>query len=99
MPQPFGRTTATVQSRLGIAKAAMADGMAIRPDCMIADQRDFVTWWEAGPGQLHGAGRGHKNNADRHSFSVEEAEALTGVKQMAGLALAHRARRLDDERA
>jgi hypothetical protein len=30
---------------------------------------------------LHGAGRGHKNNADLHSFSVEQAEELTGVKQ------------------
>jgi len=46
MPRPFGRTTATAQSRLGIAKAAMADGMAIMPDCMIADQRDFVAWWD-----------------------------------------------------
>ena len=38
--------TATAQSRLGIAKAAMADGMAIMPDCMIADQRDLVAWWD-----------------------------------------------------
>jgi len=29
----------------------------------------------------HGAGRGHKNNADLHSFSMEDAERLTGIKQ------------------
>jgi hypothetical protein len=48
---------------------------------MIADQRDFVAWWDANIGVRHGAGRGHKNNADLHSFSMEDAERLTGIKQ------------------
>jgi hypothetical protein len=45
------------------------------------DQRDFVAWWDEHVGVRHGAGRGHKNNADLHSFSMEDAERLTGIKQ------------------
>jgi hypothetical protein len=48
---------------------------------LIADQKDFVAWWDEQVGVRHGAGRGHKNNADLHSCSMEDAEQLTGVKQ------------------
>ena len=48
---------------------------------MIADQRDFVAWWDQ---HVHRKG-GERwlDNADRHDqrLSMEEAEELTGVKQ------------------
>jgi hypothetical protein len=54
---------------------------------MIADQRDFVAWWDA---QVHRKG-GERwlDNADRHDqrLSMEEAEQLTGIKQRQRLAV------------
>lgn len=50
-------------------------------DDMIADQRGFVEWWDEHIGVRHGAGRGHKINADPHAFTMEDAEKLTGIKQ------------------
>lgn len=42
---------------------------------------EFVHWWDHLVGVNHGAGRGNKKNAEPHSFSVVEAEALTNYKQ------------------
>jgi hypothetical protein len=47
----------------------------------IAQQQQFVAWWDDSGSALHGAGRGHKNNAERGSFSKDKAEARTGIKQ------------------
>ena len=48
---------------------------------MIADQRDFVARWDEHVGVRHGLNRFSIDNADQHSLSVEQAEALTGVQQ------------------
>jgi hypothetical protein len=44
---------------------------------MIADQRDFVAWWE---GHVRRPGN-QPINAGLHYLTVDDAEALTGVKQ------------------
>ena len=43
-------------------------------------QAEFVQWWRENVSVNHGAGRG-KKIADRGSFSVDQAEALTGITQ------------------
>jgi hypothetical protein len=40
-----------------------------------------VEWWDDCVGILHGAGRGHKNNAERGSFSKDQAERDTDITQ------------------
>ena len=50
-------------------------------DEKIADQEEFVRWWAENVSIAHGAGRGNKNNAERGSFSREQAEAQTGLSQ------------------
>ena len=49
----------------------------------IEDQTEFVRWWEEKVSVRHGMGRGkgNKKNPDLGSFSVEEAEAHTGIRQ------------------
>jgi hypothetical protein len=50
-------------------------------DEKIAQQQEFCIWWTANVTPGHGAGRGHKNNSERSSFSRAEAEKLTGILQ------------------
>ncbi len=47
----------------------------------IAEQREFVEWWEGAVTVRHGAGRGNKNNTELGSFSLKQAEELTGINQ------------------
>ena len=49
-------------------------------DEKIEQQAEFVQWWRENVSVNHGAGRG-KKIADRGSFSVDQAEALTGITQ------------------
>lgn len=50
-------------------------------DTKIEQQQVFVEWWDDCVGILHGAGRGHKNNAERGSFSKDQAERDTDITQ------------------
>lgn len=50
-------------------------------DVKIDEQRQFIAWWKATVATGHGAGRGNKNNRERGSFSMREAERLTGMVQ------------------
>jgi hypothetical protein len=45
---------------------------------MIADQRDFVAWWDE---HIRDAGNPTLIVADRQQLTVEEAEQITGVKK------------------
>lgn len=49
----------------------------------LEDQAEFVRWWKEKVSVRHGMGRGkgNKKNPDLGSFSVEEAEAHTGIRQ------------------
>lgn len=44
----------------------------------IEEQQEFVGWWRDNVGAFHGR---PKKNADRRSFSLEQAEKLTGITQ------------------
>lgn len=47
-------------------------------DQKIEEQAEFVKWWDDNIGVRHGAGRG-KKSADRGTFSMDDAEELTGI--------------------
>lgn len=49
-------------------------------DRLIAEQGEFVQWWDANVGINQGPGRG-KTNAARGAFSAELAEEKTGIAQ------------------
>lgn len=45
----------------------------------LEDQTEFVRWWDEKISSRHGAGRGNKKSTDRGAFSMDEAEAQTGI--------------------
>jgi len=48
-------------------------------DQKMQDQASFVKWWEEKVTVRHGAGRGNKKSADHGTFSMGDAEELTGI--------------------
>ena len=45
----------------------------------IEEQAEFVRWWEETISARHGAGRGNKKSAYLGTFSMADAEELTGI--------------------
>lgn len=50
-------------------------------DLKIEEQTEFAQWWDDHVSVSHGAGRG-KKNSDLNSFSLDDAERLTGISQV-----------------
>lgn len=46
----------------------------------LEEQVEFVAWWEKVVSVRHGAGRGNKKSSDPATFSMTDAEKLSGIK-------------------